>query len=260
MTADIFQLAGISFLLVALLMTCFWVIYLKTKNAGVVDIAWSLGFALTGMTCLIFGEGDLFKRIFLTVLILIWSLRLGWHLLRRFEVKREDPRYTEIKTKWGEKTRDIKMYLMFLFQGFLVVFLSLPFMIVATSSTSEWHLTEALGFLLWLAGFWGEALSDKQLFDFKKKRTNTGKICQEGLWRLSRHPNYFFEWVIWWGYFFIAVGSNGGIYAITSPLLMWLLLTRISGVPLAEKESLKSHGEAYREYQRKTNRFIPWPF
>ncbi len=259
MTVEIFELIGLSFLLVTLVMTLLWGVYWHYQNVGIVDIGWALCFFFTGIAGLIFGDGHLSKRIVLASMIAIWGLRLAWYLFKRFEPSHEDPRYTEIKKKFGPEILDFQVYLFFMFQGLLVILLSVPLLIVFGYSELPWHLYEGLGILIWGLGLFGESVADHQLETFKQNPDNKGKVCQAGLWGISRHPNYFFEWVIWIGFFCFAYPTVG-IFASISPLIILILLTRISGIPLAEKQSIKSKGEAYKEYQKTTSAFFPWPF
>lgn len=258
MCIELFELFGVSFLFVMLLMTCLWGVCCMYHNVGVVDIGWAGSFFLVGIVCFIFGDGDFSKKLLMTLLILLWSGRMGWHLLQRFDLRIEDPRYTVIMEKFGDDLGDFKAFLMFLFQGFLVIILSLPFVLVCGYSEQPWHYYEGIGLILWLIGFYGETVADTQLDSFKKNPENKGKVCQKGLWNYSRHPNYFFEWVIWIGFFFMTLPVTGGFFAILSPAIMLVLLTRVSGIPPAEAQALKSKGEAYKEYQSTTSSFVPW--
>ncbi len=258
MSIELFELFGVSFLFVMLLMTLLWGVCCMYKNVSIVDIGWALGFFLVGVACFIFGDGNFLKKSLITLLLLLWSGRMAWHLIQRFDLRKEDPRYTDLMGKFGDEIGDFKAYLMFLFQGFLVIILSLPFILISGYSESSWHLYEGVGLILWIIGFVGETFADRQLDLFKKNPENKGKVCREGLWNYSRHPNYFFEWVIWVGFFFLALPTVGGFFAILSPIIMFVLLTRVSGIPPAEAQALKSRGEKYQEYQRTTNAFFPW--
>ncbi len=259
MHVELFELFGAAFVLTTCLMFLFWVIGIFKNNAGIVDIGWALCFFLVIIAFLLIGDGYWMKRVLLAAMVSVWSLRLAWHLWRRFDFTVEDPRYTSLKAKFGEEMMATKMLLMFFFQGFLVIILSIPFVIVAGYSESGWSFSEAAGILCWALGIAGEYFADKELETFKADPGNSGKVCDQGLWRYSRHPNYFFEWVIWIGYFLFALPSPFGWFAIISPALMLLLLTRVSGIPLLEEQALKTKGDAYRIYQAKTSAFIPLP-
>lgn len=198
------------------------------------------------------------RKWVLTAMVTLWAGRLAYHLFQRYLVSAPDPRYIEISKKWGPEFTTFKFYLMFLFQGLLVVVLSLPFLIAASDPSEIWTQWQTAGVIVWLIGLAGEAVADQQLAAFKQNPENEGKVCQAGLWCCSRHPNYFFEWVIWIGFFLYAVGSPWGSIGIIAPIFMLILLIKVSGIPLAEAQALRSKGEAYREYQRTTSSFVPW--
>lgn len=258
MCIELFELFGVSFLAVMLTMTLLWGLGCYYKNVGIVDIGWAASFFLIAVACLLFGDGNTSKKIFIVTLVMIWSGRLLWHLWQRFDFEVEDPRYTKIMKGFGSENYEFKVYLMFMFQGLLVLVLSTPFILVSGYSESPWEFYEGLGLTVWLIGFYGETVSDMQMARFKRNPDNKGKVCREGWWNYSRHPNYFFEWVVWIGYFLIALPTWGGTFAIISPFIILILLTRISGIPPAERQALESKGDQYREYQKTTSAFVPW--
>jgi len=259
MCIEIFEMFGASFILITLLMTTLWFIATFKQNAGIVDIGWAISFFIAIWAYFLLGDGFWLKRLLLTAMVSAWSLRLAWYIGKRFDFSVEDPRYTDLKESLGAEMSDFKMFLMFLFQGFLVIVLTIPFAIVAGYSTSTWHPLEGLGILIWAGGFAGQYYADQQLENFKRNPANEGKVCNAGLWKYSRHPNYFFEWVIWIGYFFFAFPSPWGWLALISPVLMLIFLTRVSGIPPAERQALKTKGDAYREYMEITSPFVPLP-
>lgn len=256
--SNLFEMLGASFILILTLMTIFWVVYYFRRNVGIVDIGWALGFVLTGWTYMLLGKGDPLKKWTLVLMVTIWGLRLAWQLFQRMIISNEDPRYQAIRKSWGTDNADFKFFMMFIFQGVLVVLLSLPFLLVCNFSGPDWHGVEVCGMLVWAVGLVGEAYADKQLYDFKLKPENQGKVCKEGLWFYSRHPNYFFEFIVWIGYALFALGTPAGWLGITSAGVMLLLLTKVSGIPLSEAEASKTKGVEYEEYQRTTSSFIPW--
>jgi steroid 5-alpha reductase family enzyme len=253
-----FEMLGASFFLVLTLMCTAWIIYYFKRNASIVDIAWALAFVLTSWAYFFLGEGNILKKWSIFLMVNCWGLRLAWQLYQRFMISAEDPRYQEIRKNWGKENTDFKFFMMFIFQGVLVVVLSLPFLIICNFATSIWQGVEICGIVIWALGVMGEALADKQLYDFKLQPENEKKVCQKGLWYYSRHPNYFFEFIVWIGYSLFAIGTPGGWLGLVSAGLMLLLLTKVSGIPLAEAESIKTKGVEYEEYQRTTNAFIPW--
>ena len=255
---NIFEMLGASFFLVLSLMCILWVVYFFRRNAGIVDIGWSLGFVLSAWAYFFLGQGSTSKKWAIMIMVTMWGLRLAWQLYQRFIVSGEDPRYQDIRKSWGNENADFKLFMMFIFQGVLVVVLTLPFLIVCSEAVPEWYSIEILGIFVWLIGVTGETAADMQLHAFKQIPENQGKVCKEGLWRFSRHPNYFFEFIVWVGYFLFALGTPGGWLGIISAAIMLFLLTKVSGIPLTEAEALKTKGEEYQEYQRTTSSFIPW--
>lgn len=255
---EIFAMFAWSFITVMLWMTGLWVLYLFNRNAGIVDIGWSLGFILTMTISLVIGEVQSAAAPVMALLVYIWAFRLAFHLMNRYFSTSEDPRYTKIKESWGTEHSAIKFLGMFLLQGLLVVILSLPFYLVCASHYFEWHPIQSLALLVWLAGVIGELVADSQLFNFKGDPLNEGKVCESGLWKYSRHPNYFFEWIIWISYALLATPVEGGLFAWISPLIILYLLLKVSGIPMAEAQALETKGDAYLLYQRKISVFIPW--
>lgn len=255
---EAFTMFGASFTLIMLLMIALWVIYLFQHNAGIVDIGWGLGFLLAAWAYFFLGQGNLFKMMAMTAMATIWAVRLVYHLYQRYDRDQEDPRYTRMRERWGGDPNDMLFLMMFVFQGFLVILISLPFFIVAFGSTSHWTTCEFIGILVWLVGIIGEGYADAQLAAFNKIPENKGKVCNIGLWRYSRHPNYFFEIILWIGFFLFALPSHGGIFGVIAPFLVIFLLLKVSGIPLNEEQALATKGDLYREYQQKTSALIPW--
>ena len=136
--------------------------------------------------------------------------------------------------------------------------LTVPFLEICLNPEPQLSAFEIVGFVVWLGSLIGESVSDHQMNQFKRNPRNKGRVCQEGLWKYSRHPNYFFESCIWWGYFIFALGTPGTAYVIYAPLVILFLLLKVTGVPLAEAQSLKTRGEEYKQYQRRTSMFVPW--
>ena len=251
-------------------MTATWLVARKLRNNGIVDIVWSFGFgplavlALFVTPRLAVSSHAVIRWEAITTLVLIWSLRLGTHLLGRVRSHHphEDVRYAKLREEWGAAT-DRKMFGFFQLQGALQVVLSLPIFLVHLDSTGTANyfglgLTGCVGSLLWLLGLLGESLADRQLARFRADPANKGKVCQAGLWNYSRHPNYFFEWLVWVGYAVFALGSPWGWLGLIAPGLMLHFLLNVTGIPMTEELSLKSKGDAYRDYQRTTSAFVPW--
>lgn len=256
--ADAFTMIGASFTLIMLLMIILWGVYLFQGNAGIVDLGWGIGFLLVSWSYFILGHGNMLKMIIVTIMATVWALRLTAHLYQRFHFSIEDPRYTRIRKKWGGDPGNILFLMMFIFQGLLIIVISLPILIVNYGSYSYWTAIEVFGIAIWLVGVIGEYYADKQLAEFKKQPENKGKVYKNGLWRFSRHPNYFFDFLVWIGFFLFALPSYGGIFALICPMLILFLILKISGIPPNEEQALASKGDLYRIYQETTSSFIPW--
>jgi steroid 5-alpha reductase family enzyme len=232
----------------------------RVDNYGVVDIAWSYAFAAVGATYALAGAGWPGRRALLAAMATVWSVRLGTHLLVRVASKHpeEDGRYRQLRKDWGSAFR-IKMAGFFQLQALSVVLLAIPFLAACANPRPSLELLEWTGAAVWLVAISGEALSDAQLAAFKLAPENTGRVCDVGLWRFSRHPNYFFEWLIWVGFFLFGCGSPWGWIGVLSPACILYLLLRVTGIPATEEQSLRSKGEAYRRYQERTSAFVPLP-
>jgi len=187
----------------------------------------------------------------------VWSGRLLAYLWPRVIGRPEDPRYARLRVQWG-KPSAVFFLTFFLGQGALAILLSLPLVITRMNTRTEFSSWEWIGLVLWLAALSGEWISDMQLRRFKASPGNKGRTCRSGLWKYSRHPNYFFEWVIWVALAVFAAGSPWGWTSVLCPALMLYFLTRVTGIPPAEDQALQSRGEDYRQYQRTTSAFIPW--
>lgn len=255
---NLFEMLGAAFFLIMVLMGVLWLVYFFKKNASIVDIGWALSFVLASWAYFFIGDGYAPKKWVMTAMVTIWGCRLAWQLYQRYISSSEDSRYQELRSNWGSQNDAVKFFILFIFQGVLALILTLPFLIVGTAAAPGWNGIEVVGVLLWLMGVAGEAIADHQLFQFKQNPANKGKVCQEGLWYFSRHPNYFFEFIVWLGFFFFALEKTGGWLAVISPALMLCLLTKVSGIPLNEASALKTKSQAYAEYQKTTSSFVPW--
>ena len=246
-------------LLLALFLATWW-LACRWNNFSIVDVTWALAFAPVAFWHAFAGTGWLPRRLAVGTLVAAWSLRLGLHLCRRVAHHHpaEDPRYAVLRARW--QGREARAFLgFFLAQGVLVWLLMLPVALLAAESRPAFHPLEWAGLALWLTGLAGEALADAQLTRFKR-RPNAGLgVCDEGLWSWSRHPNYFFQSLLWWGLFLMALPSPLGWTSVVAPLAMLHFLLNVTGIPLTEKLSLERRGEAYRAYQRRTSPFLPRP-
>jgi steroid 5-alpha reductase family enzyme len=232
----------------------------RVNNYGIVDIAWSYAFALLAVFYAVAADGWLPRRALIAAMAVLWSLRLGTHLAIRVVGHHplEDGRYQQLRRDWSHHFT-LKMFGFFQLQALSVVLLGAAFLLAARNPRPSLHPLELAGALLWLISFTAETVADRQLAAFKRPPRNSGEVCDVGLWRYSRHPNYFFEWMIWVSFFCFALPSPHGWVAIVGPAsILWLLL-RVTGIPMTEEQSLRSRGDSYRRYQRTTSAFIPLP-
>lgn len=234
-----------------------WAISVKLHNYGFLDVAWSYGIAVLAPLYAAFGSGEPNRKWMITIIGVTWSLRLGTYILVRVlrHHPAEDVRYETLRARWPGPA----MFLAFFeLQALIVVIFSLPFLLVSFNPQRTLHPLEISGIFLALVALCGEAIADLQMQRFKARPDSAGKVCQIGLWGYSRHPNYFFESLIWWAFFLVALPSPWGWTTIVCPLLMLYFLLKVTGIPLTEEYAVKSKGEAYREYQRTTSAFVPW--
>ena len=241
------------------LMVGVWILARRINNAGVVDVAWSLGFALLAVIYFFMGEGDPARRTLICAMAAVWSLRLGIYLWIRVAKHHpeEDGRYATLREQYPRHTW-LMLFGFFQLQAVLLAILSVPFALAASNPNAGLSSWEWAGAALWLVAMLGEALADWQLYRFRSLPDSKGRTCRIGLWRYSRHPNYFFEWLIWVSFFIFAVGTPDGWIAGYCPVLMLFFLFKVTGIPATEAQALKSRGAEYREYQRTTSAFVPW--
>lgn len=235
--------------------SCFLVAHIKKDNS-IVDIAWGFGFMLIAWFSFFRTYTFLARHILITLLITLWAFRLSSYLLIRNWGKKEDIRYTQMKKKWGKLTPIYSFFIVFMLQGILILIIGYPILVINSSSNAGLTLFDYIGTALWIVGFLFETIGDWQLFMFLKKPVNRGKVMTQGLWRYTRHPNYFGETVIWWGVWLIALTVPYGLSAIISPITITYLLLYVSGVPLAERYLQQLEG--FDSYQSQTSIFIPW--
>lgn len=247
----------IAFSAVFVSMTITWLIQLKNKNAGIVDATWSYNFGLIAIIYFLYCNGASAQKMLMLLMVMAWSLRLGTFLFIRNVGKKEDARYTKLREDWGSNA-NIKMLFFFYLQGLLNMILSIPFLLMMQNEQEHISLLSWIGFVIWLMAICGEGLADAQLKNFKNNPDNKGKVCNVGLWNYSRHPNYFFEWMIWMGFFLAACSATYGWLAIISPIIILWTLLKATGIPMTEEQSIRTKGDAYREYQKTTSAFVPW--
>lgn len=254
---DNFSIVLLLMVVCGMIMTMVWGWARAIHNAGVVDIFWSYNFPVIGILLLLIASGNHVRKYLICGMVIIAGIRLGTHLLIRISahMETEDGRYQQLRKEWAPHA-DRKFFWFFQLQGISNVLLSIPFIISALNKETAVGMAEYTGMVLWVISVTGEAIADRQLHVFKSK--NKGLVCNTGLWRYSRHPNYFFEWLMWVSYSIFALGSPYGYLGVISPLIILYLLLKVTGIPATEEQSLRSKGEAYKAYQRSTSAFIPW--
>ena len=233
-----------------------WIASRIKRDVGIVDSFWSLMILAAGLCFLYFGDTILAERSTLVLILLsIWSIRLAAHITWRNWGQPEDTRYQDIRNNNQPHFEWKCFYIVFLLQAMLAAIVALPLMSIFGSSNAM-NMIDLFALTLWLIGISFEAIGDMQLARFKSSASNRGKVLNTGLWRYSRHPNYFGEFCIWWAFFLFAIAS-GYWWSIISPLLMTMLLLKVSGVSLLESTITERRPE-YANYIRTTNAFFPW--
>ncbi len=232
----------------------------KINNYSLIDAVWAFGIGLTGAGWLIAASERAPKHWLAAILLAVWSCRLGWHLQKRIRKMHpeEDSRYAKLRESFAGNV-DGKFFWVFEIQAVSVVLLALPFLFVAAGPDVGWGGWETVGTAVVLCGIFGEGLADAQMSRFKAKNSDSKAVCREGLWNWSRHPNYFFESMIWWGFYIYACGSEWGWATIHAPAGILFLLLRVTGIPPTEASAVRRKGDAYRKYQKTTSAFIPLP-
>jgi steroid 5-alpha reductase family enzyme len=240
-------------------MSALWLASLALRNASIVDVAWGPGFAAIALLGLAFGDGAPARRLLCAALALAWGLRLGVYLFLRNHGKGEDFRYRAMRAHHGARFPLVSLFTVFALQGALMWFISLPLPVGASASEpATLGALDALGAALWTVGFAFEAVGDWQLARFKADPANAGAVMDRGLWRYTRHPNYFGDCLVWWGFYAIACSTPQGPFTLLSPALMTFLLLRVSGVALLER-TIARRRPGYREYVERTSAFVPRP-
>ncbi|MFM0127744.1 DUF1295 domain-containing protein [Paraburkholderia sediminicola] len=234
-----------------------WVWQLKTGNAGMVDPVWAYSLGLVAVLYAVLSNGDPVSRALTALGGLVWGVRLGTHLWKRNFGKREDTRYRRFREEWGDKAAS-KMFWFFQVQVAISMLLSIAFLVPSyrrSAPASGWIV---LAVVVWIASVVGEGIADRQLKRFAQDPANHTTVCRVGLWRYSRHPNYFFECVHWLAYIALSIGTPWGWFTLLPPVLMAFLLLKLSGIPLLE-ESMAKRRAGYADYMRTTSALIPWP-
>jgi steroid 5-alpha reductase family enzyme len=235
-------------------------VYFIARKVGlmaIVDTIWTAGLGLSALFYYVLADLETVRSWVVLMTILLWSLRLSCHLFKdRVFAGREDPRYEMLAARWGGRA-PLKFFFLFLAQIVFIAIFLWP-VTIAMEAPGLWRWTDTLALAIAVIAVLGETTADRQLAAFRSDPRNKGGVCKEGLWRYSRHPNYFFEWLYWFAYVAFAIGSEVAWLAWLGPVAMFIFLRFLTGVPYAERSSLKSRGEAYCRYQSTTNAFFPW--
>ncbi len=249
-------LLGLSLLVSLAAMLLLWLLSLRLRNASIVDIWWGPGFATLALVSYgLAAEGN----PFVTALTVLWGLRLGAYLLWRNAGEGEDPRYAAMRRHHGDRFPRVSLFTVFGLQGVLMWFVSMPVQVAQAGGTpASFGSFEALGLCVWALGMVFETVGDWQLARFRADPASAGQVMDQGLWRYTRHPNYFGDFCVWWGIFLAALPAPGAFLTIGSPLLMSFFLLRVSGVAMLER-SIGKRRPGYDEYKRRTSAFVPLP-
>ncbi len=240
------------------MMSALWLWSLRLEDVSIVDIFWGLGFVLAAAVYHLSGDGDPLRMRVVLGLVAVWGLRLSWHLFRRNWGEEEDYRYREMREKAGSSFRWRSLVTVFWLQAALLWIVALPLWAAQDTATPPaWTGWDVVGVVLFGIGFTFEAVGDYQLQRFKADPDNRGKVLDSGLWRYTRHPNYFGDAVLWWGFAMFAVAVDGRLWTLIGPVVMTVLLMKVSGVALLEKR-LSETKPKYADYVRRTNAFFPW--
>lgn len=243
---------------IACMMISIWAISLVMRDASIVDIAWGSGFVVVAWVSYWLSDGNSTRSFVLTILTTIWGLRLAIYLAKRNLGHGEDFRYRAMRKHHGDKFAIVSLYTVFGLQGVLMFIVSLPVQLGQVRQEPNFGVVGVLGVLIWGVGIYFESVGDAQLAKFKRDPANQGKVMNQGLWRYTRHPNYFGDFCVWWGLGVIAVETSIGIYGLIGPVVMTILLVKVSGVAMLDRSLIKRK-PGYEEYVATTSAFIPRP-
>ena len=242
------------------LVTVVWLLSIALRDVSIIDVAWGLGFVVIGWVCFAAGHGDRDRRLLLAVLVTLWGLRLAGHIGRRNAGKGEDRRYAAMRERDGNRFVLTSFYRVFLVQAVAMWIISLPLQAAGSIGGSRGiGVLDVVGIAVWAVGFGFESIGDLQLDRFKADPGNRGKVMDKGLWRYTRHPNYFGDATMWWGLGVIAAAAGAtALWGLLGPALDTFTLTRVSGKPMLERD-IEQRRPGYREYIERTSGFVPLP-
>ncbi len=259
MIGSILARLGEAWLLCSLIQLVLWRVQERTRNAGIVDVGWAASFtAIAGL----FGLTAATSRasyLPIGIVVVLWSTRLSSHLVARGAATgSEEGRYVALRQRWALRSSK-RFFVFFQAQAALAAVLASAFIVPFVEEPWDGGGLRVLGVLVALTGLAGEAIADAQLARWKQDPVHRGKVCDTGLWKYSRHPNYFFEWCVWIGFAVYGLAYHGGWIALGGQALIFGTIFGVTGIPPTERQAVQSKGEAYREYQRRVSRFVPWP-
>lgn len=248
-----------AFIVMVIVMTITWLFAKRWDNYSVVDVVWPFSFSLVGWFYFYTSQGWWVRKVLALSVVMLWSLRLTYFLARRVYSHHpaEDSRYKTLRQEYGSQLV-WRFLLFFQYQGISVVLLSLVYLESLRNQNETLHWLEIVGWCLSLISLCGESIADAQAQKFKSDPANRSKVCDVGLWKYSRHPNYFFESMIWWGFYVSALGTAGAAYTVYAPLTILFILVKVTGIPPSEAQAVQKRGDLYRQYQARTSAFIPW--
>jgi steroid 5-alpha reductase family enzyme len=250
------QAYGIAALVILGVMTALWLVSLALRNSSIVDIFWGTGFVIANWIYFaLTPDGLMARKWLISVLVTVWGLRLSLYILWRNWGKPEDFRYQKWRQEHGAKWWWRSFFQVFVLQGVLLLIISAPLLAAQMYATPGLTLLDWLAIPVWVIGFFFEVMGDLQLARFKANPANKGKVMNQGVWRYTRHPNYFGDAAQWWSYYLVALAA-GGWWTVFGPVIMTTLLVRVSGVALLEKTM--DPRPAYKEYIETTSAFVPW--
>ncbi len=248
----------VSAIAISILMFCTWALSVIVKNASIVDIVWGLGFVMVAWVVRVSIDGNNNRQWLLVAMVTVWGLRLGGYLFWRNHGKGEDFRYRAMRKHYGPRFPIISLVTVFGLQGVLMFVVSLPVQLGQADATPKVGVIAYIGVALWLVGLFFETVGDAQLARFKADPANSGTVMSAGLWRYTRHPNYFGDACVWWGIGIVAAETGSAAWGLIGSLLMTVLVRRVSGVTLLEKSLVKRRA-GYVEYVARTSPFFPRP-
>lgn len=252
------SILGWNFTAVIVMMISGWLISLRYQNVTIVDSLWGVGFVLIAWVTFFLSNGFLGRRALITLLVTLWGMRLSIYLTGRNWGAAEDPRYAEWRKKSGARFGWVSLGKVFLLQAAFLWLIALVVQIGQLSQVpSRFVWLDILGVIIWTIGFLFESVGDRQLARFKANPANKGRVMDRGLWAYSRHPNYFGEFLIWWGLFLITLSTPNSWWTMVSPLIITAVLLKMTGIPLTERNIVKGR-PGYKAYIKRTNAFVPW--